>query len=379
MRPLVIARMYRYITAMTRRKPEAKLQKGWTTGACAAAGAVASLRALLSGSFPDPVTISLPRGQSPSFSLSQQKNGDGWAMAGIIKNAGDDPDITNGAEIITHLKLGNPSQGIRFLAGEGVGTVTLPGLPLGVGEPAINPGPRRIIADNLKAVAREYSTGFDLDITVSIPGGEKLALKTMNGRLGIKGGLSVLGTTGVVIPYSCASWIHSIHRGIDVARATGLNHIAAATGSTSEAALLERLDLPETALIDMGDFVGGLLKYLAKHPFERLTLAGGFAKLSKLAGGHMDLHSSRSIVDLVALADYAGTVGADEKTQESIKIANTAMEALTIAQSADVALGDAVAARARGVAMATLTGGTEVDVMIFGRTGELVGRAGEDA
>ena len=127
-----------------------------------------------------------------------------------------------------------------------------------------------------------------------------------------------------------------------------------------------------------GDFAGGLLKYLAKHPFERLTLAGGFAKLSKLAGGHMDLHSSRSIVDLVTLADCAGTVGANEKTQESIKIANTAMEALTIAQSADVALGDAVAARARGVAMATLAGGTEVDVMIFGRTGELVGRAGED-
>src|SRR5262249_7654086 len=139
---------------------------------------------------------------------------------------------------------------------------------------------------------------------------EALAAKTLNARLGIVGGLSILGTTGVVVPYSCASWIHSIHRGIDVARAAGLRHIAAATGSTSEAAVARLYELPEMALIDMGALVGGTLKYLRDHPVERLTLAGGFGKLAKLASGHLDLHSERSRVDLDFLARLLAEVGA---------------------------------------------------------------------
>jgi cobalt-precorrin-5B (C1)-methyltransferase len=124
----------------------------------------------------------------------------------------------------------------------------------------------------------------------------------MNARLGIVGGLSILGTTGIVVPYSCSSWIHSIQRGIDVARAAGLEHIAAATGATSESAVQHLYDLPQHALIDMGDFAGGVLKYLRSHPVERLTLAGGFAKFAKLAQGQLDLHSARSRVDIGALA-----------------------------------------------------------------------------
>src|SRR5262249_48773046 len=145
--------------------------------------------------------------------------------------------------------------GVAFRAGEGVGTITLPGLPLGVGEPAINPAPRAMIRANLAEAAG--GTEPDLVVTVAIPGGEALAAKTLNRRRGIVGGLSVLGTTGIVVPFSCAAWIHSIHRGIDVARAGGIAHIAAATGSTSEAAVQRWLGLPEIALIDMGDFVGG--------------------------------------------------------------------------------------------------------------------------
>src|SRR5207253_5935355 len=137
----------------------------------------------------------------------------------------------------------------------------------------------------------------DVTVTIAIPGGERLAERTMNGRLGIVGGLSVLGTTGIVVPYSCSSWIHAIRRGIDVARAAGIDHIAAATGTTSERAVQRLYDLPEHALIDMGDFVGGTLKYLRRHPMPRLTLAGGFAKIAKLAQGDLDLHSSRSRVD----------------------------------------------------------------------------------
>jgi cobalt-precorrin-5B (C1)-methyltransferase len=254
--------------------------------------------------------------------------------------------------------------------------VTLPGLPLEVGNAAINPGPRQMIADNLRPLAKQHGTELDLNITVSIPGGEEIALKTMNGRLGIKGGLSILGTTGIVVPFSCASWIHSIHRGIDVARATGITHIAAATGSTSEAAIKAMLNLPETALIDMGDFAGGLLKYLRKHPVAHLTLAGGFGKLSKLAQGHMDLHSSRSHVDMQDLANTAAQAGANTDTAIRIAGANTAMEALQIAKDTDVPLAPAIAGRARSMAMAALAGDTNVDVTIFDRSGKLVARAG---
>ncbi len=361
---------------MNARKPEGTLRKGWTTGACATAAAVAAFEALHVAAFPDPVTIRLPGGQTPEFDLAGHAKGEGWAQASVIKDAGDDPDITHGAEIITRIERGMPGEGLQFKAGEGVGTVTLPGLPLDVGEPAINPGPRRILADNLATMAEKYDVPLDFNITVSIPGGEQLALKTMNGRLGIEGGLSVLGTTGIVVPYSCASWIHSIHRGIDVARATGVIHIAAATGSTSEAAVKQMLGLPETALIDMGDFAGGLLKYLRAHPVPHLTLAGGFGKLSKLAQGHMDLHSSRSSVDMRDLAETAQRAGADEDTAGGIAAANTAMQALEMAVENGVPLADAVAGRARSAALATLAGGTKVEVLIFTRSGVLAGRAG---
>ncbi len=208
------------------------LRKGWTTGACASAAAKAAWTALVTGRCPDPVVIVLPRGETPSFALAEMVLGDGWAKAAVVKDAGDDPDVTHGATIAVTVTRGAPGGGLVFRAGPGVGTVTLPGLPLAVGEPAINPGPRAQIEANLRAVAPDQP--LDLIVEVAIPGGEDLALKTMNGRLGIEGGLSVLGTTGVVIPYSCAAWIHAIHRGVDVARASGLAHIAGCTGKTSE-------------------------------------------------------------------------------------------------------------------------------------------------
>ncbi len=360
------------------RKPEQTLRKGWTTGACAAAAAKAAWVALLTGTFPNPVKIRLPRNITPSFNLNTQETGDGWARAGIIKDAGDDPDVTHGAEIISHVEVGKPGQNLKFYAGNGVGTVTLPGLPLDVGEPAINPGPRKIITENLKSIATEFCVEPDLNVRIEIPGGKELALKTMNARLGIKGGLSILGTTGVVIPYSCASWIHSIHRGIDVALATGITHLAAATGSTSEGYLKSNFNLPEQAYIDMGDFAGGLLKHLAKNPIQRLTLAGGFGKLSKLGNGQMDLHSSRSSVDMIKLAECAIVAGASKRTSARIAEANTAMEVLAISDEFNLGLGDVIAARARGVIMAILAGWTQVDVMVIDRKGTLVGQAGSE-
>ena len=226
-------------------------------------------------------------------------------MASVIKDAGDDPDVTDKAEVVATLRLRGDGGGIRFVAGEGVGTVTRAGLPIPPGEPAINPVPRRMMTEMLEAEAIRTGHGLDLDVEIAIPGGAELALRTLNPRLGIVGGLSILGTTGIVIPYSCSSWIHSIHRGVDVARAAGLAHIAACTGSTSERTVQALYDLPDMALLDMGDFAGGTLKYLKRKPVARVTLAGGFAKLAKLAQGHLDLHSSRSEVDVGDLAQRA--------------------------------------------------------------------------
>lgn len=358
---------------MPARKPDGNLKRGWTTGACATAATAAAYEALVTGAFPAAVTITLPRGEEPTFDLARTGLEDGAATAAVIKDAGDDPDVTHGAEVSVSLRFGPAGTGVTFRAGPGVGTVTLPGLPLPVGEPAINPSPRKMMTGVIEDLSRRLNGPGDVEITVAIKDGERLAEKTMNGRLGIRGGLSVLGTTGIVIPYSCASWIHSIHRGIDVARAGGLSHIAAATGSTSEAAVKALYDLPDMALIDMGDFAGGLLKYLRRHPLPRLTIAGGFGKLAKLAQGNLDLHSARSSLDMEKLAALAGD---DQDLSDRIAAANTGMEALTLAQAAGVALADRVAQGAREVALAALAGDVAVEVLVFDRQGQLAGRAG---
>src|SRR5262245_42677569 len=237
--------------------------------------------------------MSLPGGRTPSFALAvESRSGDDdCAMAGVVKDAGDDPDVTHGVLVRSEVRRGAAGTGVVFRAGEGVGTVTLAGLPLDVGEPAINPVPRRMMRAVVEAAASAAGVPADVEVEISIPGGEEIATRTWNPRLGIIGGLSILGTTGIVVPYSCSAWISSIHRGIDVAIAAGLDHVAGCTGSTSEAAVRAHLGLPEQAMIDMGDFAGGMLKYVRRHPVPRVTVGGGFAKLSKLALGHLDLHS----------------------------------------------------------------------------------------
>lgn len=361
---------------MIMNRADTPLRKGWTTGACTAAAAKAAFEALITGAFPNPVRITLPKGQSPAFDLHAFDLSEGAARASIIKDAGDDPDVTHGAEIIVTLRQRvADGRGLRFLAGPGVGTVTKDGLPLAVGEPAINPKPRDYITAALDSVANRYGVPLDLDLEVSIPGGAEIAKNTLNGRLGIVGGLSILGTTGVVIPYSCSSWIHSIHRSVDVALANGFDHVAASTGSTSEAAIAKHLDLDPTQLIEMGDFAGGLLKYLRQKPIPRLTIAGGFAKITKLAQGHVALHSDHSRVDFGQLAAALGDAGGDGPLVSKARTANSAMEVLTMATENNLPLADIIAARARTAALGTLSGGVLVDVYIFNRRGTLVGEA----
>lgn len=351
------------------------LRTGWTTGACAAAAAKGAAMALMGQAVPGSVSILLPKGQCPHFDLVDQDSGDGWAVAGVVKDAGDDPDITHGATIRARVEWGVPGSGIHFRAGPGVGTVTKPGLPLPVGEPAINPVPRQMIMRELRDLSQAAGMAADLVVELSIPNGERLAQSTLNPRLGIVGGLSILGTTGLVIPYSCSAWIDSIHRGIDVARAVGHDHVAGVTGSSSERAVLARTGLPPDAIIDMGDFVGGMLKYLRTHPIPRLTIGGGFAKLVKLGQGAMDLHSKRSQVDLARLAAWAGQVGADQDVVRAMERANTALEVLILAQDAGLPLGWMVAEKAAQAAQAVLGDAPiALEVLAFDRSGQLVGQ-----
>ncbi|MFI9423776.1 cobalt-precorrin-5B (C(1))-methyltransferase [Streptomyces achromogenes] len=352
------------------------LRHGWTTGACATAATTAAYTALLTGEFPDPVTITLPKGQTPSFALAAEELTEGSAMAGIVKDAGDDPDVTHGALVRATVRPLPAGSGVVFQAGPGVGTVTRPGLPLPVGAAAVNPVPRRMMSEHVAEVAARHGGSGDVEITVSVDHGEEIARSTWNPRLGILGGLSILGTTGIVVPYSCSAWIDSIRRGVDVARAAGRTHVAGCTGSTSEKTVVAEYGLPEDALLDMGDFAGAVLKYLRRHPVDRLTVCGGFAKLSKLAAGHLDLHSGRSQIDKRFLAELARAGGADEALAAAVGAANTGLAALRLCQAAGVPLGDLVARAARDEALAVLRGApVAVDVICIDRAGTVVGRS----
>eukprot|EP01037_Dinobryon_pediforme_P009482 gene9482-9562_t len=360
---------------MTEKFDASHLRRGWTTGACATAATKAAYVALLTGLFPDPVTITLPSGAEVDFALAKHSSGAGFATVGIIKDAGDDPDVTHGALVLSTVRFGEKGSGVTFKAGRGIGTVTRLGLPLPVGEPAINPVPRAMMRLAIAQVAEAVGANGDVIIEISIPDGEKLAERTLNGRLGIVGGLSILGTTGIVVPFSCAAWINSIHRGIDVAKGMGLTHIAGATGSTSESAVQKLYSLPEQALIDMGDFVGGMLKYIRKHPVEFITIAGGMGKMTKLGQGLLDLHSRRGEVDL----DWLAGLVPDDALATSICTANSAKHAFELADAAQFDIASLVAARAWETAAKALQHmPCTLEIAIFNRDGALLARHRSD-
>lgn len=348
------------------RKPQTELRRGWTTGACATAALKAALAGLWGGAIPGRVTITLPKGETPEFDIVDAALGDGWAEAGVVKDAGDDPDVTHGATIRVRVRAS--AGGVVFRAGEGVGTVTKPGLPIPPGEPAINPVPRAMMDEVVAEMAGEHGAAPDVEITVAVPGGAEIAKKTWNPRLGIEGGLSILGTTGIVRPFSCAAWIASIHRGIDVARAVGQAHVAGCTGATSERVVQQLYGLPDHAMLDMGDFVGGMIKYLRRHPVERLTIGGGIGKLTKLAQGASDLHSGRSQVDFDLLAEWMGDA--------RLANMNTALQAYEVAGKP---LADRVARECLVRARTMFSEGAApevLDIVVIDRVGEILARAG---
>lgn len=355
------------------------LKTGLTTGCCATACCVGAAQALLSGqgdAAASTVSVKLPRSKTVRLELCELTLAPGFCRTATIKDAGDDPDVTHGARVFVELRL-TSQPGVTFKAGKGVGTVTHEGLALGIGEPAINPVPRQMMHEHLQNLAEErlYQGGFE--VTVGVEHGEALALKTMNLRLGIIGGLSILGTTGIVRPFSCAAYIASIQQGIDVAKANNITHIAAATGSGSEAAIRAHYQLTEMAIIEMGDFVGAVLKYLKRVQIPKVSLCGGFGKISKLANGHLDLHSRASSIDFDHLARLAESRGADATLSERIRASNTSIEALNHCRENGIDLARTVCEAALIQARKRVPGAIELDVWVVDRQGRLIGSAAD--
>lgn len=356
------------------------LRTGLTTGSCATACACACAIALLSENRPEKISITLPKGKQVELDIqlrpAPQDNSQPLRRfsASTVKDAGDDPDVTHGATVFVNVEL-NEHAGVHFFAAEGVGTVTKDGLLLAVGEPAINPVPRQIIRDNLQAIASQYNYHAGFNLHIGIENGEVIAQKTMNSRLGIIGGLSILGTTGIVRPYSCAAWIASIYQGIDVAKANGMTHIAASTGNSSEQAIRQKYQLEDSALIEMGDFAGAVLKHLKKVPIAKLSICGGFGKITKLANGHMDLNSRVSSIDFLHIANTAERLGASPALLSRIKSANTSIEALNLCLAENIDLAQAICEQALVFAHSILPEEVSVEVFAINRQGEFVAHA----
>ncbi|WP_298334706.1 cobalt-precorrin-5B (C(1))-methyltransferase [Ferrimicrobium sp.] len=280
-----------------------RLRSGFTTGSCAAAAAKAATVGSLTGQIPSSVEIRLPKGQLVTFDVEVDEAG----RAVVIKDAGDDPDCTDGAHITASVRLIDGDE-VLIQGGPGVGIVTKDGLGLPVGGPAINPVPRRMITEAVRSV-----TEHGIEVIISVPGGQEMALATTNDRLGILGGISILGTTGIVKPFSTAAYRASIVQQIDVATANGQSHIVLVTGSRTESAagrIFPQLD--PVAIVEVGDYTGVAVKRAASHHPERITWVGMAGKVAKLAQGLLMTHFHRANVDTKLLEAVARDAGASE-------------------------------------------------------------------
>ena len=314
-----------------------KLRTGWTTGTCAAAAARAAAKSLVSGRTQSRVDVKLPgKGaeRRVEFEVERCELGSSWAEAVVIKDAGDDPDVTDGAHLTARVSWrGEP--GLELDRGDGVGLVTRPGLGLPVGGPAINDVPRRMISYSVREILDPDEAG--VRVVISVPGGEQMAEKTTNARLGIVGGISILGTTGIVRPFSTAAWAASVVQAVNVMGAQGHRTFVLSTGGLTEKAAMRLLpDLEEVNFVEVGDFTGQAIKRAVENGLETCFFVGMAGKISKLAAGVMMTHWTRSKVDNDLLAEITTKAGGSGALIEEVENANTARHAYELWRSADL-------------------------------------------
>lgn len=301
-----------------------KLRTGFTTGTCATASSMAAVLAIINQKKIDSVDVILPNGNNITIKIHNCEFSEKKANCSVIKDGGDDPDVTHGAEIIVDVSLTPDVKKIEIDGGEGVGIVTKPGLGLEINKPAINPTPKKMIIQNLNHIAQNILLKNGIRVVISVPKGKELALKTDNPRLGIVGGISILGTSGIVIPYSTASFAASVRQNLDVSLAMGNEIVVLTTGGRSEEFAKKIIDLPEHSFVQMGDFSGYTIQQCAKKDIKKAYVAGFIGKLAKMAAGVKQTHVKGSKVDTNFLASLAEKCSADEQIVEEIRNANTA-------------------------------------------------------
>jgi len=302
-----------------------ELRTGFTTGACATAAAKAALTALLNGEDQTQIRFSIPNGEVFTLPVQDCRISKDWAQASVVKDAGDDPDVTNGCKICVKVALSR-EPGIHFLQGEGVGRITLPGIGLEVGEPAVNPVPRRMITQELSAL---YEGG--LDVTVSVPGGEELAKKTFNPKLGIVDGISIIGTLGVVRPFSDEAFVEAIRREVEVAKAVGTPRLVINSGARSERFVKELYpDLPAQAFVHYGNYIGDTVRIAGELGFQEVTMGLMIGKAVKLAAGMLDTHSREGVMDKKFIRKMAREAGCSWRIRRAIGRITLARELWTL-------------------------------------------------
>nr|WP_205863290.1 cobalt-precorrin-5B (C(1))-methyltransferase [Planosporangium thailandense] len=353
-------------------RPKA-LRTGWTTGTCASAAAKAASVLLTTGEPPAWVEVALPSGRRVTFAVSETALDGAAATAVVVKDAGDDPDVTHGAHLTATVSW-CAGDGVHLDGGEGVGVVTKPGLGLPVGGPAINPVPRAMITQAVREVVGERG----VRVVISVPGGEKMARKTTNRRLGVLGGISILGTTGIVRPFSTASWRASVEQAVQVAAAQGEDTIVLCTGGRTEKgamALLPRL--AEVCFIEVGDFTGAALRKAVERGITRVVFIGMVGKLTKLAAGVLMTHYTRSAVDTGLLGRLTASAGGSAELVADVAAANTARHAYELWDRAGLlrTAGDLLCQRVRDVLVAFC--GLPADVAMVDFTGRTVVAATE--
>ncbi len=311
-------------------KPKEKMRTGFTTGTCATAGAKAALVCIINQKKIDHIDVTLPKKSQIKIKITDCKFEKNSATCTVIKDGGDDPDVTHGAEIITQVTLDQNVGKIEIDGGEGVGRVTKPGLGLDIGAAAINPTPTKMIRENILEIAQDILAKNGIKVLVSVPKGRELAIKTDNPRLGILGGISILGTSGIVVPYSTASFAASIRQSIEVTRAMGDDTVVLTTGGRSEDYSRKIISLPDHCFVQMGDFSGYTVQVCAKKGIKKAHVAGFIGKLAKMAMGVKQTHVKGSKVDMKFLSELAKKCGASQNVVDKIKSANTARHVFEI-------------------------------------------------
>lgn len=348
------------------------LRTGWTTGTCASAAAKAATAALRDQVGQDSVEVRLPGGRRVRFAVASCTHQAGQATAVVVKDAGDDPDVTHGARLTATVRW-RAEPGVVLEGGEGVGTVTKPGLGIEVGEAAITSTPRAMIVQAVGEVVDLTVTG--VRVAISVPGGERMARKTTNARLGILGGISILGTTGIVRPFSTASWRASVEQAVSVLAAQGERTVVMCTGGRTERGAMALLpDLPEVCFVEVGDFTGAAVRRALAVGLTRMVFVGMAGKLAKVAAGVLMTHYTRSKVDLGLLGEMTRAVGGTPELAGEVVAANTGRHAYEIWERAGLlrAAGDELCRQVRAVLLRAGQGRLDADVAMLDFSGATV-------